>query len=60
MSDEDLETLGLMADRLDNAAHAAVMPLPPHIHVQALTGIVGDVRDELKTFLKSKGFDPWQ
>lgn len=59
MTDDDFETLGLLADRLDNVAHAAVLPIPSHIHVKALTDIVGEVRDELKAFLKSKGFNPW-
>jgi hypothetical protein len=28
--------------------------------VEALSGAVKDARDELKTFLKSGGFSPWE
>lgn len=59
LTDDDCETLGLLADKMDNFAHGALLPLPAHIHVAALTGAVEDARDELKAFLRSKGFDPW-
>lgn len=59
MNEEDFESLGELVDRLDNAAHAAVLPIPAELHSKALTGIVTDVRDELQAFLKGKGFDPW-
>lgn len=59
MPEEDFERLGDMVDRLDNAAHAAVLPIPDRIHKKALAGIVSSVRDELKAFLIDRGFNPW-
>jgi hypothetical protein len=59
LTDDDCETLGLLVDKLDNAAHAAVLPIPDKLHKEALTGIVGDARDQLKAFLVERGFNPW-
>lgn len=59
MTADDLETLGLLVDKLDNGVAATVLPLPPHIHVTGMKGIMEDARDELRAFLIGKGFNPW-
>jgi hypothetical protein len=59
ISDGDFEQLGLLVDKLDNFAAGAVLPLPAHIHKEALTGCVQDARDELRAWLIGKGFNPW-
>jgi len=61
LSDDDLELLGLMADRLDNAVSATSLPLPPAMHVEGMKGILTDVRDELRAFVVARlGHDPWE
>jgi hypothetical protein len=60
VSDDDFETLGLLVDRLDNAAAATVLPVPTSILLEGMTGIVNDVRDELRSFLIERGFNPWE
>lgn len=59
MSDDDMEALGQLVDRLDAASYATVLPLPDVIHAAALSEIVRSVRDELKEFCVSHGFNPW-
>jgi hypothetical protein len=59
MNDDDFDRLGRMVDRLDNAATAATMNLPDHIHRAALRDIVESIRDDLKALLRDRGFDPW-
>lgn len=55
----DFEPLGLLVDKLDNAAHALLLQNPARIHKEALGAIVKDVRDELKAYLVKRGFNPW-
>lgn len=59
LSEDDCETLGVIVDRLDNATAASVLHVPDRIHKEALLGIVSAVRDELRQFLVTKGFNPW-
>lgn len=59
LSDDDLETLGLMVDRLDNFAAGAALPVSDSIHKGALLSVVRDTAEMLRTFLLSKGFNPW-
>lgn len=59
MTAADLETLGLLVDKLDNGVAATALPLPPHIHVTGMKGIMAEARDELRAFLIGKGFNPW-
>lgn len=60
LSPEDLETLGLLVDRMSNFAAVSVLPIPPAIHAEALSSGMQDLHDELKGFLVGKGFNPWQ
>lgn len=59
MTEDDFEVLGQLSDKLDNATHAAVLPIPDSLHKTALTGICESVRDELRAFLAANGFNPW-
>lgn len=59
MSDDDLETLGQIADDLDNAIAMSRVPLPAGTHIAGLAGSAEKARDKLREFLRGKGFDPW-
>lgn len=59
LSNDDLESLGLLVDRMDNFAAASVLPLPAQMHADALSAGMAELRDELRDFLISKGFNPW-
>lgn len=59
MTDDDLEELGLLADKLDNGVAATALPIEPRLHVEGMKGIMEEVRDGLKAFLASKGYNPW-
>lgn len=59
MSEDDLNTLGMIADDLDAATYTAKLPLPPAVHVDAMSGIIAETRDKLKAFCVERGFDPW-
>ncbi len=61
MNEDDLDTLGRMVDRLDNATAALNLPLPPAMHIEGMKGIVESVREELRTFVVQRlGHDPWE
>jgi hypothetical protein len=59
MSEDDLELLGQMVDRLDNLTYAAALPVPVEIHMKGMVGSIEGIRNELKAFLVGKGFNPW-
>jgi hypothetical protein len=49
------ERVGLLRDKADNFCHATMLPLPAHIHVQALSGGMADIRAELDAIYKALG-----
>lgn len=54
------EEMGLLIDRLDNLAHALVMPLPLSMHVDSLRQSLPEVVREMKSaFVKLTNEDPW-
>lgn len=59
MTDDDLELLGTLVDRLDNAGVASALLVAPETHLAGVKGIVEEVRDALREFLVKKGFNPW-
>lgn len=61
MTNDDAEEIGLLSDQLDNALHAARLPLPPAIHIEGMTAIISNVRDRLRALvIQSTGEDPWE
>lgn len=60
MTDDDMETLGRLVDKLDGLVSASILPLPSHIHIAGLTGAMAAARDELRALLVGKGFNPWR
>lgn len=60
MDDLD-ERLGCMADKLDSALYAAMLPLPTEIHIEGLETVIREVRDQLADTVRERsGEDPWQ
>ena len=56
-----LTAIGSLADKADNFVHAAQIPVPPAIHVEALSGGMTDIRDELrKLYVELSGDNPWE
>lgn len=54
------EDLGRAIDRLDNLAHALVLPLSPAMHVEQLREALPEVVAELKKqFALVTGENPW-
>ena len=51
--------LGQMVDRMDNLSAASVIPMPNEMRIVALNEAIRSMRDELRDFLISKGFNPW-
>lgn len=61
ISEEQLEQIGLLADKADNLLGAVKLPLPPHVHIQGMTGGLKDIRSELREIYKAvSGSDPWE
>lgn len=55
------ETLGQTIDEIDNLAHALTMPLPPHLHLEALRPTLPDLVKRMKAaYVGVVGENPWE
>ena len=60
MTEESKEELGQAIDRVDNLAHALLLPLPAQMHVDSIKSILPEVVEELKAaYIKATGENPW-
>ncbi len=60
MSPENAERLGKLADELDAVLYSAKLPLPPAIHLTALTEKIREARDVCAEIVRAEtGADPW-
>lgn len=60
MSPVNAERIGQLADQLDAVLYGTKMPLPPAIHLTALTEKIREARDLLvEVFRDETGEDPW-
>lgn len=60
MDPENAERLGKLADELDAMLFSARLPLPPAIHLTALTEKIRETRDAIvEIFRDETGEDPW-
>jgi hypothetical protein len=61
ITDEQLEQIGLLADKANNFTGAAQLPLPPKMHVEQLSIGMADIRDELRGLYQAiTGDNPWE
>jgi len=61
MSDEHIEQIGKLADRLNLYRCATKLSLPPETHVKCLTDAIEDVEKALKAiYIKATGGNPWE
>lgn len=55
------EKVGKLADTCDNLKSALTMPLPFHIHKEALNGSLETMRNELREiYIEMTGANPWK
>lgn len=60
MTPDNAERLGKLTDELDAVLFSAKMPLPPSIHLTALTEAVREARDVCAGIVRAEtGDDPW-
>jgi hypothetical protein len=60
ISDEQLEQIGLLADKADNFHGASQLPLPPQMHVKQLSVGMKEIRNELREIHTAiSGEDVW-
>jgi hypothetical protein len=60
MKPENSEKLGQLADSLDAILCTSKLPLPPHIHIEAMTSAVRDARNICAEIVVSEtGDNPW-
>lgn len=60
MTPEHADTLGRLADGLDAVLYSAKLPLPPSMHIEALTCKIREARDTVAEIVrKETGEDPW-
>jgi hypothetical protein len=59
-TEEQLEKLGRLVDRIDNLVHAGAIPMRDELRVKALTASLPDLHSELKAlYIEIAGDDPW-
>lgn len=55
------ENLGLAIDKVDDLAHALLIPMPDSFHVKCLKNSLPEVVKELKAaFAEATGENPWE
>lgn len=60
MTDAHAETIGQIADRLDNLVAALDLPMPPAFHLGQIKQQLPDVANELKrAVIEMSGENPW-
>ena len=60
MTEEHAEQLGQLADSLDAVLFSVKLPLPPAIHLTALTEKIREARDTCAEIVRAEtGDDPW-
>jgi hypothetical protein len=59
---EVLDEIGVLADLCDNMQTASILPVPPYIHIEAMTAKYIEMRTRLRAlYVKlSRGEDPWK
>lgn len=61
MQEQQLERLGLLIDELDSLAHGLKLPMPPHMHVEALAIALPEKVKKLKElYVEATGENPWE
>lgn len=57
----NIEEIGEISDKCDNHYHASKLPLPSHIHVEALSEAMKNIRDRLRAvYVQETGDNPWR
>lgn len=60
MTEEQADEIGQLADRLDTILYSAKLPVSPEIHIQGMSGVIRDVRNELVRIVRANlSYDPW-
>lgn len=60
MTPDNAERLGQLADQLDACLYSAKMPLPPALHIGALSDKIREARDVIASVIRDEtGEDPW-
>lgn len=57
---ETVDEIGALVDLCANMLAASVLPVPPAIHIEALTGKYREMQSRLRVlYVKLSGEDPW-
>jgi hypothetical protein len=60
MTPEHADTLGRLVDGFDAVLFSAKLPLPPSVHIEALTAKIREARDICADIVRAEtGHDPW-
>jgi hypothetical protein len=58
---ENMERLGMLADRIDNLIGALQLAMPPQFHVEQLRSALPEIRDGLRNvYCVETGDNPWE
>jgi hypothetical protein len=61
LTEEQLDKLGHLVDRVDNLVHAGAIPMPDKLRATALAEALTDLHSELKMlYVEIAGEDPWR
>jgi hypothetical protein len=60
MTEEQADEIGQLADRLDTILYSVKLPVSSAIHIQGMSGVIRDVRNELVRIVRANlSYDPW-
>lgn len=61
ITEEQADQIGRMADKMDSLLAGSKMPIPASIHLEAWTGSMREMRDELAALVVAiTGENPWE
>lgn len=60
MTEEQADEIGQLADRLDTILYSVKLPVSPQIHIDGMSGVIREVRNELVRIVRANlSYDPW-
>jgi hypothetical protein len=58
---EAFEEIGQLSDELDNALAALSLPIDKQIHIDGMSHVMRNVRNELRRIVRTQiEYDPWE
>lgn len=61
ITEDNMDKIGELSDRIENLTYAAKLNLPPAMHLEQITKVIVEIKDELRAIYKdTTGENPWE